>query len=147
MRLRSLRQPNHGTDRAGGFGAAFLVAILAVLAVTAVGAAGAAAKTPKILVADDYFSPAKVKVKQGDKVKFVWDAMNINTHNATLKKGPKKVKKKDFTSRSGAIGLKFTPKFKKKGTYKFICTIHPVVMQAEVKVTKAKKKKRKKKRK
>lgn len=123
--------------RGKALGGAFLVAILAVLVL---GTAGAAAKTPKILVADDYFAPTKVKVKQGNKVKFVWDSMNINTHNATLTKGPKKVKKRDFTSRSGAIGIKFAPKFKKKGTYKFICTIHPVVMQATVKV-KGKKKK------
>ncbi len=133
-------QLSRGKTPIWGLGGALVAAVLAVLVL---GTAGAAAKTPKVLVADDYFSPAKVTVKQGNKVKFVWDSMNINTHNATLDKGPKKVKKKDFTSRSGAIGIKFTPKFQKKGTYKFICTIHPVVMQAEVKVKPAKKKKKK----
>lgn len=137
-------QLSRGKTRTGVLLGSLLAAFLAVLIL---GAAGAAAKTPKVLVADDYFAPATVTIKQRNKVKFVWDQMNINTHNVTLTKGPKKVKKRDFTSRSGAIGIKFAPKFKKKGTYKFICTIHPVVMQATVKVKAAKKKGKKGKRK
>jgi plastocyanin len=96
------------------------------------GAAGGAAKTIK--VGDDFFSPTSVKVKKGDKVKFKWLSSNGNPHNATLEKGPKGVKKRDFKSATGAIGIKFAPKFKKKGTYDFICTIHPTVMKTTVKV-------------
>lgn len=121
-------------------GGALFAAILALLAVGVWAPAAAEAKTPKVLVADDYFSPTKVKIKQREKVKFVWDSMNLNSHNVSLRKGPKRVKKRDFRSRTGAIGLKFSPKFKKRGTYKFICTIHPTVMRMTVKVKKARKK-------
>jgi plastocyanin len=54
----------------------------------------------------------------------------------TLQSGPKKVDKKDFKSATGSIGIKFNPVFKKAGTYKFICTIHPDVMKQTVKVKK-----------
>ena len=100
------------------------------------GGGGAKAKVPKVKVADDYYSPETVKVKAGSKVKFKWDGMNTNSHNVTLKKGPNKVKKKDFTSATGSIGIKFAPKFKQKGTYQFYCTIHPGTMQLTVKVKK-----------
>ena len=39
-------------------------------------------------------------------------------------------------SASGSIGINFTPTFNKKGTYDFVCTIHPTVMKLTVKVKK-----------
>ena len=55
---------------------------------------------------------------------------NINTHNVTLKKGPKGVKKKRVhVQTSSAAGFTFTKKFKKPGKYNFYCTIHPDVMK------------------
>ena len=120
---------------AGGF---------AVLAVGVLPQAGAAAddgasasgkkpKTYKTKVLDDYYSPTELKIKVGDKIKYKWGD-NGNPHNVTLEKGPKKVKKKDFTSATGAIGIKFNRVFKKKGTYNFICTVHPGTMKQTVKV-------------
>ncbi len=96
--------------------------------------AGTSGGSKTIKVGDDYFAPTDVTVKKGDKVKFKWLETNGNPHNATLTKGPKGVKKKDFTSATGSIGIKFTPKFKKKGAYDFVCTLHASVMQATVKV-------------
>ncbi len=112
-----------------------LIPVSAGLA-SADGGADRATRTPKVKVADDYFAPETVKVKAGSKVKFKWDGMNTNSHNVTLKKGPRGAKKKDFTSATGSIGIKFAPKFKKKGTYDFYCTIHPGTMQLTVKVKK-----------
>jgi len=117
---------------------------LAVIAVGAMPLTGAAAddgatasgknpKTYKTKVLDDYYSPSELKIKVGDKIKYKWGD-NGNPHNVTLEKGPKKVKKKDFTSATGAIGIKFNPVFKKKGTYDFICTVHPGTMKQTVKV-------------
>ena len=123
-----------GTVVAGG---------LAVIAVGALPLTGAAAndgatasgkaKTYKTKVLDDYYTPTELKIKVGDKIKYKWGE-NGNPHNVTLESGPKKVKKKDFTSATGAIGIKFNPVFKKKGTYKFICTVHPGTMNQTVKV-------------
>ena len=116
---------------------------LAVLAMGALPLSGALAsdgatasgkpKTYKTKVLDDYYSPTKLTIKSGDKIKYKWGD-NGNPHNVTLESGPKKVKKKDFTSATGSIGIKFNRTFKKAGTYKFICTVHPDVMKQTVKV-------------
>lgn len=113
--------------------------------------AGAGAKTKTVGVYDDYYAPANVKVKKNDRVNWKWDAMNTNSHNVVLTNKPKGVKKgckrrgpdaysplisKCNKSSTGAIGIKFKKKMDKKGTYKFICTIHPTVMKMTVKVGK-----------
>lgn len=133
------------------------IAVLAVAALMAVavagpltssGAAGPQANVAgkkckskqkkKAKVGDDFFSPTLLKIKKCAKVKWKWLPTNGNPHNVTLTKGPKKVKKKDFTSATGSIGIKFARKFKKPGRYDFICTIHPTTMQMTVKVKKKK---------
>jgi plastocyanin len=122
-----------------------LVAILA-LAMPATGVAGKGKKA-KVTVNDDYYSTSKLKVKKDTKVSFKWDSMNLDTHNVTLKKGPKGVKTtkkpcakgkvtKCNRSANGAIGINFAPTFNKPGTYLFNCTIHPDLMQLKVVVKK-----------
>ena len=119
------------------------IALGALAAATAVAAPLATADqlelgkgTPTVKVGDDFFSPTAVKVKVDDKVKFKWLEENSNPHNATLEKGPKGVKKKDFKSATGSIGIRFKPKFEKKGLYEFVCTIHPGTMRMDVTVKK-----------
>jgi plastocyanin len=93
--------------------------------------------TPVVTVADDYYAPVNVKIKKNQKVKFKWDDFNYNTHNVTLTgTKPNGVKKGDFKSSSGAINVKFNPKFKTPGKYGFVCTLHKTVMKMTVKVTK-----------
>lgn len=112
------------------------IAAGAVAIAPASGVAGKPKKGPTIKVADDFFSPTSVNVKPNTKVKFKWDPENINQHNVIIKKGPKGIDKDDFESATGAIGIKFSPVFVKKGTYDFLCTIHPTVMKAKVNVKK-----------
>jgi plastocyanin len=106
---------------------------------------------PPVKVLDDFFAPTTLNVSKNDKVKFKWDPSNTDSHNVTLQKGPKGVKKgcptkgkdafsplisKCNKSGTGAIGIKFAKKFDVKGTYQFVCTIHPDVMKLTVKVGK-----------
>jgi plastocyanin len=93
-------------------------------------------KTKKIKVADDFFAPSKTSVKKCTKVKWKWLPENLNPHNVTLTSGPKKVKKKDFKSATGSIGIKFNRTLKKTGKYKFVCTIHRTVMTQTITVKK-----------
>ena len=93
-------------------------------------------KTVGVKVRDDYYSPIKQKIKKGDSVKWTWGNINIDSHDVTLKKGPKGVKRGDYRSISGAIGITFKKKFKVPGTYNFYCTIHPDVMKMDVIVKK-----------
>jgi plastocyanin len=90
--------------------------------------------TKKVEVIDNAFTPTKVTITSGSSVRWAWSNQNYNTHNVTLQKGPKGVKK--FRSVNGARGLTFTHKFTKAGTYTFNCTIHPDMI---VKVTVKKK--------
>jgi plastocyanin len=108
----------------------------AVLVAATSGAAAPAKKTAHVTVADDYYSPTTVKIKKGSKVSYDWSDANVDSHNVHLTKGPKGVKKKDFKSATGAIGIHFAPKFKVPGTYHFVCTIHRSVMTMDVKVKK-----------
>jgi plastocyanin len=93
-------------------------------------------KTVHVTVADDYFSPTSVKIKKGSRVSYDWSDANVDTHNVKLTKGPKGVKKGNFKSASGAIGITFKPRFKVPGKYHFVCTFHRAVMQMDVNVKK-----------
>jgi len=117
-----------------------VVAALVALAVGALAATGVAnplgkgSQPEKVKVLDNFFKPTNVKIKKNKKVTWKW-GQDFNTHNVTLKKGPKGVKKSKFSSQtSSAEGFKFTKKFKKPGKYNFYCTIHPDVMKMTVKV-------------
>lgn len=133
-----------------------LLPVLGVLAAAVVLAPGSSAApsaqratSSTVDVKDDFFAPTKLTVKQNTKIKFKWDGMNTDSHNVTLQSGPKGVKtgcptrgknayspliSKCNKSTTGAIGIKFTKKFDKPGTYKFNCTIHPTTMNITIKV-------------
>ena len=93
-------------------------------------------KGPTVKVVDDFYSPTDVKVKPNTQITYKWDKTNLNSHNVVIQKGPKGINKKDFKSATGSIGIKFKPVFVKKGTYDFLCTIHPDVMKMKVSVKK-----------
>jgi len=123
--------------RRAAFGATIAAAACALaLAAVAGGAADSKSTTYKVKVRDDYYSPLTQKIKKGDSVKWSWGNTNINSHDVTLKKGPKGVKRSDYRSISGAIGITFKKKFIVPGTYNFYCTIHPDVMTMDVVVKK-----------
>jgi plastocyanin len=79
----------------------------------------------RVQVGDNFYSPTKLTIKKGNSVNWVWSKTNYSTHNVTLIKGPKGVKKGEFTSVSGARGLHFKRTFTTPGRYDFECTIHP----------------------
>ena len=118
-----------------GVAVALIALAVGALAATGIASPLAKGKQPeKVKVLDDFFKPDNVKIKKNGKVKWKW-GQDFNTHNVTLKKGPKGVKKSKFTSQtSSAEGFSFTKKFKKPGKYNFYCTIHPDVMKMTVKV-------------
>jgi plastocyanin len=112
-----------------------LIAVAACALGTAVAApvasgAGTVAHKPKpvvkkVQVEDNFYSPVKLTIMKGSSVNWVWSATNFNTHNVTLIKSPKGIKKARYTSIDGARGLHFKRTFTTPGTYHFECTIHP----------------------
>lgn len=116
--------------------AALVAAIGCAIAVPVASGAGSAHQAKvvvkKVSVADDVFAPTKVTIKKGNQVKFVWMSSNYDTHNVTLRKGPKGVNHSKFTSIDAVRGIVFKRTFLTPGTYHFICTIHPGTMNLTV---------------
>lgn len=116
-----------------------IAAAAAALAVgvVAVGAPGTPAKAtkPKVVkVKDNFYTPDSVGVRKGGKVKWDWTPV-FNNHNVTLKKGPRRVRKRQFRSQTTSDpSFFFVKRFKKVGKYRFYCTIHPDTMQMTVRV-------------
>jgi plastocyanin len=109
--------------RAAALLAAGVAAVAAVPAATAGGAAKKAPKPRVVKVADDYFAPAKItNVSRGRTVAWRWLAVNGNTHDVKLRKGPKGFKR--FHSAAATADFTFKRKLTKKGRYVVICTFH-----------------------
>lgn len=77
-------------------------------------AASSASETVAVEIRDFAFSPATVKIKQGGKVK--WSNKDAADH--TIKMG-------SYESTRMSQGLSFTYQFKEKGTFDYICGLHP----------------------
>lgn len=84
--------------------------------------ASGAAATKTVSVTDDQFSPKTVKVKKGSKVKWV---NNGDDDHTTTGKG---------WDKTLAPGQSYARKFKKAGTFKYVCSFHNE-MTGKVKVT------------
>jgi plastocyanin len=119
-----------------------MVAVLALSGATAT-AADAPAKKPKgkpkeVSVADFYFGPEKLTLKEGQSVNWVWAEANTYPHDVHLKSGPKSLKQKaGYSTKTTAVtNAEFEKTFSTPGTYKFICTIHPTQMHMTIVVKK-----------
>ena len=97
-----------------------LVLIAACAAAAALIALPAGAATETVTIDDYKFGPKKQTVTKGDRVRYEWagDA----DHNVTFRKAPKGAKKpkKCGDRNSGSCRRKF----RKVGTYRYVCTIH-----------------------
>jgi plastocyanin len=100
-------------------------ALVAIAAVAALPATAGAATTVKL--GDNFFQPAKTTVSKGTKVLFKW--VGDRPHNVTKTRGPGG----GFASRTTSQrGVNFAKRFKKAGTYRMICTIHPDEMRLKL---------------
>jgi plastocyanin len=119
-------------------------AVCAGLAVVAVAGATPAAATvtgkkPKaktVKVYDNYYGPAKLTVKAGQKVTWVWPADVGDNHDVKTKSIPKGAKR--FQSPPYVAAAKWSQTFKKPGKYKLYCTFHETEMTMTITVKKAK---------
>jgi plastocyanin len=89
------------------------------VAISLSAAAAAPAAPPTVTIAGDgisnySFAPKTVKIGKNRAVKWSWESNA--PHNVTFRKLGK-------ASKTGASGT-FRHRFKKKGTYRYVCTIH-----------------------
>ena len=127
--------------------AAKLIAVMVVMALALSGAAATAAEAPakkpkskpkEVSVADFYFAPDKLTLKEGQSVNWVWAEANTYPHDVHLKRGPKGLKQKaTYSTKTTAVtNAEFEKTFTTPGTYKYICTIHPTQMHMTIVVKK-----------
>jgi plastocyanin len=125
-----------------------LITVLAVVALALSGAVATAATAPaakkpgskpkEVSVADFYFGPEMLTLKEGQSVNWVWAEANSYPHDVHLKSGPKSLKQKGtYSTKTTAVtNAEFEKTFTTPGTYKFICTIHPTQMHMTIVVKK-----------
>ena len=90
-----------------------LTALLALVLPATAGSATSERATKRVSAYNNYFTPKTVSVGKGGKV--TW----------TVRKGVHNVEGKGFSSPLMSKGRKFSRTFKSRGTYGYVCTIHP----------------------
>jgi plastocyanin len=99
-----------------------VAAVLAALAVWPSPGAGTAlsADTKRVSVRDDVFSPRAARVARGGKVVWLWKG--DNPHNVRFRRVPAGARRPrgSSTKESG----RFARTFSRRGTYRYVCTIH-----------------------
>jgi len=83
-----------------------------------------ASATKRVKVGDLFFRKSKITIQSGDTVKWRW--VGVAPHNVTVTKGPRKFHSKTKTSGTYAKTLR------KRGTYRYICTVHPDNMKGRI---------------
>ena len=85
-------------------------------------ATATAAATRTVKVADDRYSPKRLAVAKGTRIKWVWSSGNAHRHDVYLYKRPKGSRR--FQSPPATAPFRFARKLRKPGVYKILCTLH-----------------------
>jgi plastocyanin len=73
----------------------------------------------RVAIRDNFFDPRSVSIEEDDKVTWSW--RGENTHNVTFTKVPRGASKRSAETRDEG---RWARSFRKRGLYKYICTIH-----------------------
>jgi plastocyanin len=107
-----------------GLAAVPLCVIAAALPAAASGPDAGASATKRVTVGDNFFRPRSVTIDSGDTVRWRW--VGRNPHNVTVTRGPRK-----FHSSTKSSGS-YSKRLRRRGTYRYICTVHPASMRGKV---------------
>jgi plastocyanin len=100
--------------------AVLCISTAALALAPASGSSGAiASDTARVSVKDTLFSPRSVTVSRGGKVAWRWKG--DLEHNVRFRKVPSGASKRGSSTQSSG---RFARTFKKRGTYRYVCTIH-----------------------
>ena len=83
-----------------------------------------ASATKRVKVGDLFFKKSRITIQSGDTVKWTW--VGELPHDVTVTKGPRK-----FHSKTQTSG-KYSKKLRKRGTYRYICSVHPADMKGRI---------------
>jgi plastocyanin len=91
---------------------------------TAVGPDPEASATKRVRVGDFFFRSRSITIRRGDTVRWVW--VGREPHNVTVTRGPR-----EFRSSTKTDGA-YRKRLRRRGTYRYICTVHPDDMRGRV---------------
>jgi plastocyanin len=83
-----------------------------------------ASATKRVRVGDYFFQSKAVTIQSGDTVRWVW--VGQDRHNVAVTRGPREFR--SGTKRDGA----YRKRLSRRGTYRYICTLHPTSMRGRV---------------
>jgi plastocyanin len=90
-----------------------IVALFALIGPAVAGSAPAERGTKRVSAYSNYFTPNKITVSRGTKVTWV------------VRQGAHNVVGRGFSSSIMSTGRTYSKKFKRGGTYRYVCTLHP----------------------
>jgi plastocyanin len=93
--------------------------VTALTLAPASGGSAVSSETKSVSIKDNFFSPHSVTVSRGGKV--VWRWKGASDHNVRFRKVPSGASKRGSSTKSSG---RFARTFKKRGTYRYVCTIH-----------------------
>ena len=99
--------------------------VVAALAAGGGGEADAAGKLRRVAVGSDYYSPSRLTIRRGDRVRWVWRS-GSDRHDVSVRSGPER-----FHSPTQSSGT-YTRRFRRPGTFKLYCTQHTMFMTLKV---------------
>jgi plastocyanin len=105
-----------------GLAAVPLCVIAAALPAAASGPQAGASATKRVTVGDNFFRQRSVTIDSGDTVRWRW--VGRNPHNVTVTRGK-------FQSRTKTSGS-YSKRLRRRGTYRYVCTIHRASMRGKV---------------
>lgn len=108
---------------------ALLIAAIALVALPAFGGTAMAAPKANVFVGDNFFKPRGKFVRRGTIVRFRW--IGNRPHNVVKRRGPGQRFRSRTTRRRG---VNFAKRFRRRGNYLLVCTIHPREMRLRLKV-------------
>jgi plastocyanin len=85
-------------------------------------------------VRDNYFKTRNIKIERGAKLSWAFDTSGL--HNLTLANGPEAIGSPNLSRDGGGAPRVFTKRFRRPGTYRLFCALHPVQMTERVIVKK-----------
>ena len=110
---------------------AIAIAVVALVALLALGGMAGAAPEATVKVGDNFLRPGQKTVRKGTKVRFEW--VGAARHHIVKSKGPGGPIKSPATAKRG---VNLAKRFERKGTYRFLCTIHPTEMRLKLVIVK-----------
>ena len=94
------------------------IPFLAAAALAAAPPAASAARGAEVTIRDIEFTPATVHIHRGDRVRWIWRD-GVTPHDVTSR-GRRRFRSSQ-TKASGSPRVRF----RRRGTYRYVCTIHP----------------------